>query len=108
MATCPVCSHDVKTPFFLNADAWRWLVCPHCSARLEQKNRRFWLPLVSLFLVVIPLGRLLGPKHIVLAEGLVVATSGVMLVMVFLTLIRPQLQVRKPPQEPATTLKINN
>ncbi len=40
MATCPACNHDVATPFFLNLDAWRWLVCPHCKARLEMKPPR--------------------------------------------------------------------
>src|SRR5713226_9066240 len=40
MATCPACNHDVATPFFLNLDAWRWLVCPHCKTRLEIKPPR--------------------------------------------------------------------
>lgn len=40
MAACPACNHDVATPFFLNLDAWRWLVCPRCKVRLEMKAPR--------------------------------------------------------------------
>jgi hypothetical protein len=102
MAKCPVCARDIATPFVLNADAWRWLACPHCAARLERKNPRYMLPLISLFLAVISLGRLLGPRHIVLAEGLLVAVVIAMLVV----LLRVQLQVRKPLPEPEIRLNI--
>lgn len=49
MAKCPACNHDVRTPFFLNLDAWRHLVCPHCQARLEMKPPRSFVlgPLVA-------------------------------------------------------------
>jgi hypothetical protein len=103
MAKCPVCTHEVKTPFFLKADAWRWLKCPHCGARLERKNPRLLLPLTSLYLCLLALGRL-GHRWAVVAEALLVVTVGAMIAL----LIRPQLQVRKPLPEPETTLKIDS
>jgi hypothetical protein len=72
MAKCPVCEHDVATPFFLNVDAWRWLACPHCAARLERKNPRFVVALSSFFLVLVALGRL-GHQFALIAEVLMVA-----------------------------------
>lgn len=92
MAKCPVCEREMATPFLLNADAWRWLSCPHCAARLERKNPRYLMPLIALFLVTIPLGRLLGHRYILLAYGLLAFTMAAMLV----ALLRVELQVRKP------------
>ena len=102
MAKCPACSQEVVTPFFLNVDAWRWLVCPHCAARLERKNPRFVVALSSFFLAVLALGRL-GHRFAVIAEVLMVA----LLVAILLEFMRPQLQLRKPLPEPETKLDIN-
>lgn len=102
MAKCPSCAHEVRTPFFLNADAWRWLTCPRCKARLEAKNPRFLLPLTALYVVLLSLGRL-GHRWAIVAEVLMVVTAGAMVAM----LVRPQLQLRKALPEPEVTLKID-
>lgn len=102
MAKCPNCGQDCPTPFFMNADAWRWLACPHCAAKLERKNPRYLLPLVSLLFVVLPLNTLLGPRHFLLAEALLVAVVLAILVV----LLRPQLQLCKPLPEPEIRLNI--
>ena len=94
----------MKTPFFLRVDAWRWLKCGNCGARLERKTPRYMMSLAGLLLVAISLGRLLGPRHILLADALIVAPVVAMLVM----LMRPELQARKAPPEPEITLKIDN
>ncbi len=102
MAKCPVCAHDVATPFFLNADAWRWLACPHCAARLERKNPRYAVTLVPFFIALIAVsGR--GRRYAIVAEVLMVAITVVILV----EFVRPQLQVRKPLPKPEITLNIN-
>ena len=102
MAKCPVCAHDVATPFFLNADAWRWLACPHCAARLERKNPRYAVTLVPFFIALIAVsGR--GRRYAIVAEVLMVAITVVILV----EFMRPQLQVRKPLPKPEITLNIN-
>jgi hypothetical protein len=90
MAKCPACEHDVAAPFFLNLDAWRWLACPHCAARLERKNPRS-VALIPLWIGLIALGRL-GHRFAVIAEVLMVA----MFVVVLVEFMRPQLQLRKP------------
>ncbi len=102
MAKCPVCEHDVVTPFFLNVDKWRWLACPHCAARLERKNPRSLVALGPLLMVFIALG---GRSHrfAVVAEVLLVA----MFVVVFVEFMHPQLQLRKPLPKPEIELKIN-
>jgi len=102
MAKCPVCSRDIATPFFLNADAWRWLVCPHCAARLERKNPRSVIALMPLWISLIALGGR-GHRFAVIAEVLMVAIMAVILV----EFMRPQLQVRKPPPKPEIRLNIN-
>jgi hypothetical protein len=102
MAKCPACSRDVASPFFLNMDAWRWLACPHCAARLERKNPRYVVALSSFFLALLALGRL-GHRFAVIAEVLMVAIFVVML----LEFMRPQLQLRKPPPKPEIKLNIN-
>ncbi len=102
MAKCPVCAHDVATPFFLNADAWRWLACPHCAARLERKNPRYAVTLMPFFIALIAVsGR--GHRYAIVAEVLMVAITVVILV----EFMRPQLQVRKPLPKPEITLNIN-
>jgi len=61
MAKCPACDHDVRTPFFLNMDAWRHLLCPHCKARLEMKPPRSFVlaPLMAPLFVLARQGRVL-------------------------------------------------
>jgi hypothetical protein len=102
MAKCPVCSQEVATPFFLNVDAWRWLACPHCAARLERKNPRSLVALGPLLMVFIALG---GRSHrfAVVAEVLLFA----MFVVVLVEFMRPQLQLRKPLPKPEITLNIS-
>ncbi len=103
MAKCPACAHEVVTPFVLNTDAWRWLVCPHCAARLERKNPQIVVPLSGFWVALLALGRL-GHRFAVIAEVLMVAIFLVMLI----TFMRPQLQLRKPLPKPEIELKINN
>jgi len=100
MAKCPVCDHDIATPFILNADAWRWLVCPHCAARLERKKPRL-VALSGFFIALLALGRM-GKRFAFVAEGLLI----VMLVVILVELMRPQLQLRKPLPKPEIELKI--
>ncbi len=102
MAKCPVCEHDVVTPFFLNVDKWRWLTCPHCAARLERKNPRYVAALASFLLATIALGTM-GHRFATIAEVLMVGIFVVMLA----GLMRPQLQLRKPLPNPEIELKIN-
>jgi hypothetical protein len=102
MAKCPVCASEVKTPFLLNADAWRWLKCAHCGTRLERKNPRFLLPLIALYLCLLALGQL-GPRWSIVEE-VGMAVIAVLMVVQFL---RPELQTRKAPPEPEITLKID-
>jgi hypothetical protein len=101
MATCPVCKHDVATPFFLNLDAWRWLVCPRCKARLEMKQPRS-VVLVSLMVPLTALaqrGRVFG----VIALVFMFATIALLL----LESIRPKVQLRKKLPKPTIQLNIN-
>ena len=102
MATCPVCAHEVTTPFVMNVDAWRWLACPHCSARLERKNPRYLTAIACLFLVIPALGRLLGHRYVFLVYALLAGTVLAMLV----ELLRTGLQVRKGRPEPETRLNL--
>ena len=105
MAKCPSCAQDCPTPFFLNADAWRWLACPHCAARLERKRPRFLVPLVALWLWpgLIALTRLHGYRFAMFVEVFMTATILVMLV----ELMHPQLQLRKPLPKAEIRLNIN-
>ncbi|OLB19823.1 MAG: hypothetical protein AUI12_16275 [Acidobacteria bacterium 13_2_20CM_2_57_6] len=103
MAKCPACAHEVATPFVLNADAWRWLVCPHCSARLERKNPQIVVPLIGFWVALLALGRL-GHRFAVVAEVLMVA----IFVVILVKFMRPELQLRKPLPKPEIELKIND
>jgi hypothetical protein len=102
MAICPACNHDVATPFFLNLDAWRHLVCPHCRARLEMKPPRS-----------VVLGPLIAPLFILARQGRVfeVIAFVYMFATVFLLLLesaRPKVQLRKKPlPKPEIRLNIN-
>ena len=102
MAKCPACEHDVVTPFFLNVDKWRWLACPHCAARLERKKPRYIVAFMPFFIVLTAMGGR-GQRIAVFAEVLMV----VIVVVIFVELVHPQLQVRKPLPKPEITLKIN-
>ena len=100
MATCPACNGDVVTPFFLNLDAWRWLVCPHCKARLEMKPRRS-----------VALGPLLAPLFVLARRGRVFEV--IAFVFAFATIfllvlesVRPKVQLRKKPL-PKPTIRLN-
>jgi len=102
MAKCPVCDKDVATPFFLNADRWRWLVCPHCAARLERKNPQIVVPLIGFWLALLALGRL-GHRFAIIAEVLMIA----IFIVILVKLMRPELQLRKPLPKPEIKLNIN-
>ena len=100
MATCPACNHDVATPFFLNLDAWRHLVCPHCQSRLEMKPSRSFL-----------LGPLVAPLFVLARQGRVfeVLAFVFMSATIFLLLLegfRPKVRLRKRPL-PAPTIRLN-
>src|SRR5712664_31168 len=100
MAACPVCNHDVATPFFLNLDAWRHLVCPHCKARLEMRPPRSVL-----------LGPLIAPLFVLARQGRIfeVIAFVFMFATIFLLLVestRPKVQLRKKPL-PQPTIRLN-
>lgn len=100
MATCPACNRDVATPFFLNMDAWRWLVCPHCKARLEMKPPRSFV-----------LAPLIAPLFVLARRGhvLEVIAFVFMFATIFLMLLEsawPKVQLRKKPL-PKPTIRLN-
>ncbi len=102
MATCPACNHDVAAPSFLNLDAWRWLVCPHCKARLEMKAPRSFLlsPLMAPLFVLARQGRAFE----VIAFVFMFAT----IFLLLLESVRPKVQLRKKPlPKPAIRLNID-
>jgi len=103
MAKCPACEHEVVTPFVLDADSWRWLVCPHCAARLERKKPRLAVAMAGFFVALMALGRL-GHRFAIVAEGLMI----VIFVVTLVELMRPELQLRKPLPKPEIELKIND
>ena len=102
MATCPTCNHDVATPFFLNLDAWRWLGCPHCKARLEMKSPRS-----------VVLGPLMAPLFVLARQGRVFEVIAyvyafAIMFLVFLESLRPKVQLRrKAPPKPEIRLNID-
>jgi uncharacterized paraquat-inducible protein A len=103
MAKCPACDYDMATPFVVNADKWRWFVCPHCAARLERKKPRMVVAMSGFFLAVLALGTL-GHRFAIVAEVLMVA----IFVVILVEFMRPQLQPRKPLPKPEIELKIND
>lgn len=102
MAACPVCKHDLATPFFLNLDAWRNLVCPNCKARLEMKAPRSaaFVPLMAPLFVLARRGRVF--------EVIAFVFMFVTMFLVLLESIRPKVQLRKKPlPKPAIRLNID-
>ena len=100
MAKCPACDHDVRTPFFLNIDAWRHFLCPHCKARLEMKPPRSFVlaPLMAPLFVLARQGRVLE----VIAFVYMFAT----IFLLLLESVRPKVQLRKKPL-PEPTIRLN-
>jgi hypothetical protein len=103
MAKCPNCAQDCPTPFFLNMQGWRELVCPHCTARLDRKNPRFVVPLLGLWPGIMALTRLYGHRFVYFADAFLLGTFLIMLA----EFLRPELQLRKPPPKPEIRLKLN-
>jgi hypothetical protein len=100
MATCPACNQDVATPFFLNLDGWRWLVCPHCKASLEMKSPRS-----------VVLGPLMAPLFVLARRGRVFEVIAFVFTFatIFLLLlesVRLKVQLRKKPL-PKPTIRLN-
>lgn len=91
MAKCPVCDHDVRTPFFFNLDGWSRLTCTQCKARLEMKPRPaaiFFLPVLAAASWLSRLGHI----YSIIAEVLVVSAG---VTAVLLLIVRPQVRLRK-------------
>ncbi len=102
MSTCPACNQEVATPFFLNLGAWRFLVYPHCKARLEMKAPRSALlgPLIAPFFILARRGR----GFEVLAFLFMFAT----ILLLLLESIHPKVQLRKKPlPKPSIRLDID-
>jgi hypothetical protein len=100
MATFPACKHDVATPFFLNLDAWRNLVCTNCKARLEMKPPRSGVlaPVMAPLFVLARRGRVFE----IIAFAFMFATVS----LVLLESLRPKVQLRKKPL-PKPTIRLN-
>ena len=102
MGKCPACNHEVATPFFLNLDGWRHLVCLHCRARLEMKPPRYAVfgPLMTSLFVLARRGRVFE----VMAFVFMFAT----IFLLLLESVRPKVQLRKRPlPKPTIRLDIN-
>jgi len=100
MEKCPACNHDVATPYFLNLDAWRWLVCPHCKVRLEMRPPRF-----------VVLGPLMAPLFVLARQGRVfeVIAFAYMFATIFLLVLEsanPKVRLRKKPL-PKPSIRLN-
>jgi hypothetical protein len=102
MAKCPACDHDVRTPFFLNLDAWAHLTCAQCHVRLELKPPRYAV-----------LAPLMAPLFVLARQGRIfeVIAFVYMFATIFLVLIEslhPRLRLRtKPVPKPEVRLRIN-
>ncbi len=107
MAKCPACERDVATPFFMNTDAWRWLACPHCAAKLERKSPRYLVALSSFMLALIALGGL-GHRYRIISSELLLALMVIIFVLNTVQVLHPELQLRKPPPKAEVELKISN
>lgn len=100
MANCPACSYDVRTPFFLNLDAWTHLACPHCKARLEMKPPRS-----------VVLGPIMPPLFVLARRGRVFEVIAFVFSFVTISLLlfeslRPKLRLRTRPL-PKATIRLN-
>jgi hypothetical protein len=100
MAKCPACDHDVAPPFFLNLDAWRWLVCPHCKVKTGNEAARSFV-----------LGPLVAPLFVLARQGRVfeVIAFVFMFATIFLLLlesVHPKLRLPKRPL-PLPTIRLN-
>lgn len=102
MAKCPACNQEVATPFFLNLDGWRHLVCPHCQARLEMKPPRaalFGPLMVSLFVLA-------RQRRVFEVIAFLFAFATILLLL--LESIRPKVQLRtRPLPKPSIRLDID-
>jgi hypothetical protein len=100
MATCPACIHDVATPGFLNLDAWRHLVCPHCKSRLEMNPPRS-----------VVLGPLIAPLFVLARQGRVFELAAFVFIFATISLlllesVHPKLRLRKRPL-PKPSIRLN-
>ena len=107
IAKCPACEHEVAMPFYMNTDAWRWLACPHCAAKLERKSPRYLVALSSFMMALIALGGL-GHRYRIISSVLLVALMVVIFVLITVQVLRPELQLRKPPPKAEVELKISD
>jgi len=100
MAKCPACNYDMRTPLFLNLDAWTHLACPHCNARLEMKPPRsaaFGPVMVPLFILA-RRGRVF--------EVIAFVFSFVTIFLLLFESLRPKLRLRTKPL-PKPTIRLN-
>jgi hypothetical protein len=102
MAMCPACSCHVRTPNFLNLDAWTHLACGHCGVRLEMKPPRSFV-----------LGPLIAPLFVLARQGRVFEVIAFAYLCVTISLLlfesfRPKVRLRKKaPPKPDVVLSIN-
>jgi DNA-directed RNA polymerase subunit RPC12/RpoP len=99
---CPACGDRVRTPFFLNLDAWAYLVCPHCKVRLEMKPPRSFVlgPLIAPLFVLARQGRVF--------EVIAFAYSFVTVSLIVFESVRSKVRLRKKaPPKPDILLNIN-
>ena len=88
MAECPVCDHEVRTPFSLNLEAWSHLACPQCNTRLEMKPPRSF----ALAPLMPPLFVLARRGHVFELIAFVFSFATIFLVL--LESVRPKLRLR--------------
>ena len=102
MADCPVCTGRVRTPFFLNLDAWWHLACPQCKARLEMRPPRSFV-----------LGPIMAPLFVLARQGRVFEIAAFVFMFATCTLVlleslRPAVRLRrKPLPKPETRLNLD-
>jgi hypothetical protein len=102
MAKCPACDHDVRTPLFLNLDAWSHLACAQCKTRLEMKPPRsaLFAPLMA------PLFVLARQSRVV--EAMAFLFMFAIFFFLLLECLHPKVQLRrKPVPKPEIKLNIN-
>ena len=103
MAMCPACNHDIRTPFFLNLDAWTHLTCSRCKIRLEMKPPRSFL-----------LGPIIAPLFVLARQGHVFEIIAFVYMfttffLLFLECLNPKVQLRKKsPAKPSVRLNLND